>query len=184
MRIFDKLLHRGGLRAWREIQRRDLRRVVVTNGCFDILHAGHAAYLEAARDLGDVLLVGLNSDQSVRRVKGPSRPWNVEADRAFLLAAMAAVDSVCLFHELTAERFLAEAAPDVWVKGGDYTLDTLNQEERHIVEDSGGVVVIAPLRHGVSTSGLIQKLETDCWLKNGRGGEIRTHDLLYPKQAR
>src|SRR5215471_6900062 len=97
------------------------RKLVVTNGCFDLLHAGHVTYLETARSQGDALLIGLNGDDSVRQLKGPDRPLNPESDRAGVLAALASVDGICIFAERTATRFLAAAQPDVYVKGGDYT---------------------------------------------------------------
>lgn len=131
---------------------------MVTNGCFDILHPGHVTYLEAARNLGDALLVGLNTDAAVRQLKGPDRPVNPENDRATVLAALESVSGVCLFTEKTAMRFLAAAEPDIYVKGGDYTLDTLNQEERRTVEAAGGKIVILPVVPGKSTTALLQKI--------------------------
>src|SRR5215212_7193744 len=114
------------------------KRVVVTNGCFDLLHLGHVTYLEQARKHGDVLLVGVNSDSAVHQLKGPDRPLNPEHDRASVIAALESVDSVCIFADATATRFLEVAQPDVYVKGGDYTPQTLNQEERRTVEKAGG----------------------------------------------
>ena len=119
------------------------RKLVVTNGCFDLLHPGHVTYLENARNFGDALLVGLNGDEATRQLKGPGRPVNSESDRAAVLAALASVDGVCLFVEKTATRFLLAARPDIYVKGGDYTLDTLSQEERGAVEQAGGKIVIS-----------------------------------------
>jgi rfaE bifunctional protein nucleotidyltransferase chain/domain len=158
--FLDKRVAWELLPEWRAEQRRLGRRVVATNGCFDILHLGHASYLEAARALGDVLLVGVNSDASVRRLKGPERPLNTEDDRAGLVAALASVDAVCVFEDLSAERFLAVAAPDVWAKGADYTLETLNQDERRTVETRGGRVVFIPLTPGRSTTGTVKKMQS------------------------
>ena len=107
----------------------------MTNGCFDLLHVGHVTYLEAARNLGDCLLVGVNGDAGVRELKGTGRPINVEQDRAAVLAALQSVDALSIFPEATATRFLRLAEPDIYVKGGDYTLETLNQEERRAVEN-------------------------------------------------
>jgi D-glycero-beta-D-manno-heptose 1-phosphate adenylyltransferase len=132
--------------------------LVVTNGCFDLLHRGHVAYLEAARDQGDALLVGVNGDEAVRELKGRGRPLNGEADRAAVLAALEAVDAVCIFSERTATRFLTRAQPDVYVKGGDYTLDSLNPEERRAVEAAGGRILIIPYLPGRSTSELFRKI--------------------------
>ena len=134
------------------------KRLVVTNGCFDLLHVGHATYLETARQQGDALLVGVNGDAAVRQLKGPDRPLNPEDDRAAVLAALESVDGVCIFAEATATRFLAAARPDVYVKGGDYTLDTLNPEERHMVEQAGGKIVIVPCVPGKSTTALLEKI--------------------------
>ena len=133
-------------------------KVGFTNGCFDILHAGHVTYLAAARALGDALLVGLNSDASVRVLKGAGRPVNSEPDRATVLAALAAVDGVCLFEEVDALRLLAEVKPDIYAKGGDYTLDTINQPERRLIESAGGKVVILPGVPGRSTSNVLAKI--------------------------
>jgi rfaE bifunctional protein nucleotidyltransferase chain/domain len=154
----DKIISWSGLAAWRATRRAEGRRLVVTNGCFDLLHAGHVTYLEAARNLGDTLLVGLNGDGSVRQLKGENRPVNTEADRALVLAALASVDGVCVFSEKTATNFLAAAQPDVYVKGGDYTLETLNPDERRVVEEAGGRIVIFPLVTGKSTSTLLDKI--------------------------
>ena len=138
--------------------RQAARRLVVTNGCFDILHLGHVTYLEDARRLGDALLVGLNSDSSVRELKGSARPVNSEQDRAAVVAALESVDAVCVFSERSAVQFLAAAQPDVYAKGGDYTLDTLNQEERRIVEQCGGRIVVLPLVPARSTTALLEKI--------------------------
>ncbi|MFH1214144.1 MAG: D-glycero-beta-D-manno-heptose 1-phosphate adenylyltransferase [Candidatus Neomarinimicrobiota bacterium] len=132
------------------------RKVVFTNGCFDILHVGHIELLEAARRLGDVLIVGINSDASVRRLKGPHRPVTDETDRARILAALAVVDFVVVFGEDTPQVLIGEIIPDILVKGGDYNLDTIIG--RDIVESHGGQIVVFPLVQGKSTSDLINKL--------------------------
>ena len=134
------------------------RKLVVTNGCFDILHLGHVTYLESARQFGDALLVGVNGDDAMRQLKGSGRPVNVEADRAAVLAALASVDGVCLFAEKAATKFLSAARPDIYVKGGDYTLETLDQDERRAVEQAGGKIVIIPLVPGKSTTALLEKI--------------------------
>jgi rfaE bifunctional protein nucleotidyltransferase chain/domain len=158
MKSAEKILTREQLPAWRAALRTAGRKLVVTNGCFDLLHRGHVTYLETAREQGDLLLVGVNSDASVRELKGPDRPINAEADRAFVLAALQAVDAVCIFTDRTALGFLASLEPDVYVKGGDYTIDTINQEERQWVERSGGKVVVVGGVPGKSTSGLLEKI--------------------------
>ena len=136
------------------------RRVVFTNGCFDILHAGHVRYLNAARAVGDVLVLGLNSDVSVRRLKGESRPINGEEDRAEVLAGLAAVDYVVIFDEPTAEPLVELLKPDVYVKGGDYTVERL--PEARIVASYGGETVLIPEVPGRSSTNMIKKIrETD-----------------------
>jgi rfaE bifunctional protein nucleotidyltransferase chain/domain len=154
----DKILSGEQLAAWRANLRAQGKRLVVTNGCFDILHLGHVTYLEQARQLGDALLIGLNADAAVRSLKGPTRPVNLEGDRAAVLAALQSVDAVCLFSETTATRFLQDARPDIYVKGGDYTLETINQDERRAVEQAGGKVAILPVVPGRSTTGTLAKI--------------------------
>ena len=154
-----KIVAWDDLPEWRAAMRASGKRLVVTNGCFDLLHVGHVTYLETARRQGDALLVGLNGDDSVRQLKGPDRPVTPEDDRATVLGALESVDGVCIFAERTAGRFLAAAQPDVYVKGGDYTLATLNQEERRIIEGAGGRIVIIPFVPGKSTTALLKKIK-------------------------
>ena len=158
MKSADKIIAWEQLPAWRSALRAKGRKLVVTNGCFDLLHRGHVAYLEAARALGDVLLVGVNSDAGVRELKGPDRPVNPEADRAAVLAALESVDAVCVFTDRTALRFLSAVQPDIYAKGGDYTVDTINQDERRLIEQLGGKVVIVPGVAGKSTTALLEKI--------------------------
>ncbi len=158
MNFRGKIIVWDRLAAWRAAVRAAGKKLVVTNGCFDLLHPGHVTYLENARNLGDALLVGLNGDEATRQLKGPGRPVNCESDRAAVLAALASVDGVCIFAEKTATRFLLAAQPDIYVKGGDYTLDTLSQEERGAVEQAGGKIVIVPFVPGKSTTALLEKI--------------------------
>ena len=132
------------------------RRIVFTNGCFDILHAGHVRYLEAARALGDCLVLGLNTDASVRRLKGETRPVNTELDRAAVVGALVAVDYVVLFDEPTAQTLIEKVRPAVYAKGGDYTRETL--PEAKIVEKYGGEVHFIDLVPGRSTTKIIEKI--------------------------
>ncbi len=132
------------------------KQIVFTNGCFDIIHAGHVRYLTAAKNFGDVLIVGLNTDESVRRLKGDSRPINNQDDRAEVLLGLKAVDHVIFFGEATAENLIAEVKPNVYVKGGDYTLDTL--PEAKIVQRYGGRVELVNLVAGRSTTNIVQKI--------------------------
>ena len=154
----EKLIPWDQLTEWRVTLRQLGKKLVVTNGCFDLLHLGHVTYLEGARNLGDALLVGVNSDAAVRELKGKDRPVNAEADRAGVVAALHSVTGVCIFSERTATRFLAAAQPDVYVKGGDYSLETMNQEERRRVEEGGGKIIILPIVPDRSTSALLQKI--------------------------
>ncbi len=146
------------LAEWRRNVRAQGRKLVVTNGCFDILHLGHVTYLESARAQGDLLLVGINSDASVRELKGPGRPLNGESERAAIVAALECVNAVCIFQDRSALNFLIRSEPDIWVKGGDYTLETVDQEERKAVESRGGSIKLLPLVKGKSTTGLLEKI--------------------------
>lgn len=135
------------------------QRVVFTNGCFDILHAGHVRYLQEARAQGDCLVLGLNTDASVQRLKGPARPINNELDRAEVVGALACVDYVVLFGEQTAEKLIAKVRPVVYVKGGDYTLETL--PEAKIVQSYGGRVHFVEMVPGRSTTNVIKKIASE-----------------------
>jgi rfaE bifunctional protein nucleotidyltransferase chain/domain len=135
------------------------RKLVVTNGCFDLLHVGHVRYLQAARALGDALAVGVNGDRSVRELKGDGRPINNERDRAEVVAALGCVDFVTIFQDIRATRFLEKIAPAIYAKGGDYTAETLNAEEHSILEKVGAEIRIIPFEKGYSTSGLLEKLQ-------------------------
>lgn len=134
------------------------QRIVFTNGCFDILHAGHVQYLAEARQCGDLLVVGLNSDQSVRRIKGDSRPVVPQEDRAYVLASLRVVDYVTIFDEDTPLELIEYLGPHVIVKGGDWTEDTVVGRESVMKE--GGIVKIIPLLEGRSTTNLIEKILT------------------------
>ncbi len=130
--------------------------VVFTNGCFDILHRGHAEYLQKAKALGDILIVGLNSDASVRRLKGAPRPFVPQDDRAFLLASLAVVDYVSIFEEDTPQALIEKLQPDILVKGGDYQID--NIVGKRVVESRGGRVLTIPLTPNRSTSDILTKI--------------------------
>ncbi|MBG91228.1 MAG: D-glycero-beta-D-manno-heptose 1-phosphate adenylyltransferase [Actinobacteria bacterium] len=133
------------------------QKLIFTNGCFDILHAGHVQYLQQARVLGDVLWVGLNSDVSVRALKGPSRPVNSEHHRALVLSALSAVDGVVLFSESTPVSMISKIQPDVYVKGGDYRLEDL--PEYPVVTGYGGRVELLSFFPGSSTTDIIQSIQ-------------------------
>ncbi|HEX6309814.1 MAG TPA: D-glycero-beta-D-manno-heptose 1-phosphate adenylyltransferase [Longimicrobiales bacterium] len=145
----DELLRRYG--------RPRAESIVFTNGCFDILHRGHVTYLTQARSLGDRLIVGVNTDASVRRLKGAGRPVIDEDDRAFVVAALACVDAVTLFDEDTPAELIAALLPDVLTKGGDYAPDQVIG--RDIVERSGGRLVLIPVVSGRSTTGILERIQ-------------------------
>ena len=140
-------------------------KIVFTNGCFDILHVGHVRYLTAAKKLGDVLIVGLNTDASVKLLKGDARPVNKEKDRAEVLLGLKAVDYVVLFGERTAENLVAQVKPDVYVKGGDYTVEQI--PEAKIVQSYGGTVRLIDFVSGYSTTMTIEKLAAAAEINHG-----------------
>jgi rfaE bifunctional protein nucleotidyltransferase chain/domain len=146
------------------------KKIVATNGCFDLLHVGHVRYLQAARALGDVLAVGLNGDRSVRELKGTGRPLKTENDRAEILAALQCVDLVTVFPQVRATQFLAAVRPAVYAKGADYTPDTLNEEERSILNKSGAEIRLIPFEAGYSTSQLIEEI---CESRSPQRGKVR-----------
>jgi rfaE bifunctional protein nucleotidyltransferase chain/domain len=136
------------------------RVLVFTNGCFDLLHVGHVRYLQAARSRGDLLAVALNGDASVRALKGPARPLNAEADRAEVLAALGCVDYVTLFHTPRVTDVIQEVQPQLYVKGGDYTVAALDPGERQALEEAGARIEILELVPGKSTTAIIHKMNS------------------------
>ena len=152
----EKIIKREALKKKVQALKRAGKRIVFTNGCFDFLHVGHVRYLKAAKAQGDVLVVGLNSDGSVRQIKGPRRPLVPEHERAEILASLACVDFVTLFDEPDPAMLIRLLMPDVLVKGADWAMDAI--VGRDIVESAGGRVVRIPLTEGVSTSGMIEKI--------------------------
>ena len=157
MKCAEKILSADEVSRWRRELRQEGKSLVVTNGCFDLLHVGHVTYLEEARDQGSALLVGVNSDAAVRELKGPSRPINSEEDRALVVAALQSVDAVFIFREQDAVQFLQRVQPDIYVKGGDYTLETINQDERRTIESMGGRIVLLGYAQGKSTTNLLKR---------------------------
>ncbi len=151
----SKIVSRSDIVALRAEWKRAGTRVAFTNGCFDLLHAGHAGYLAFARDQGDLLVVGMNSDRSVRELKGASRPIVEQDERALLLASLEAVDYVVIFDELHVEQLIRELLPDVLIKGGDRADWVCGRE---IVEANGGKVVLAPELEGRSSTGIIERI--------------------------
>ena len=143
---------------WAAAARRRGQTLVATNGCFDLVHFGHISYLQRARNLGDLLVVGLNGDRSVRLLKGPGRPLVPQQQRAKVLAALACVDAVVIFPERRAHRFLGTVQPDIYVKGGDYRPETLDARERAVLTAIGSKVRILPFVKGFSTTRLVAKI--------------------------
>lgn len=133
------------------------KKIVFTNGCFDILHHGHLDLLARAADLGNVLILGLNTDNSVQKLKGPERPLTREQDRAFQVASLLCVDAVCLFDEETPEELIKLISPDILVKGGDYTIDKIVGAD--FVQANGGQVAIIPFVNGYSTTSIINRIK-------------------------
>ena len=151
------ILEEKNLEAWLQDFRQTMDNLVFTNGCFDILHAGHVDYLQKARQLGDGLLVGLNNDESVRKLKGDSRPIVDEKARAMVLAALEAVDAVVHFKEETPGRLIDQVQPDVLVKGGDYLAEEIVGYQT--VTTKGGTVKVLPFLEGHSTTNIIKKIK-------------------------
>ena len=161
MNFQDKIFTLEALATWRDNLRNIGKKLAATNGCFDILHAGHVNYLQAARNEADALIVGINSDRSVRELKGPNRPVHTEYDRATIIAAIESVDGVFIFDELRATGFLEITQPDVYVKGGDYAVEELPQEERQTITKLGGSIKVLGLVPGKSSSEIAQRIIED-----------------------
>jgi rfaE bifunctional protein nucleotidyltransferase chain/domain len=157
MAVATKILDRAMAGEVRD--RHPGKTIVFTNGCFDILHAGHVRYLAGAKQLGDILVVGLNGDASVRDLKGAGRPLNSQQDRAEILAALAAVDYVIIFDEKRVDKLLLEVRPRIYAKGGDYTVKSLDPDEFSALKEIGAKIEILPLVPGKSTSQLVQAIQ-------------------------
>lgn len=148
--------------------RRNKKKIVTTNGVFDILHLGHIHYLENAKKLGDILIIGVNSDHSTKKLKGETRPINTQKDRAALLNALRVVDYVVIFPETDPRNFLSLIQPDIHVKGGDYTIDQII--EKDVVEAGGGTVILLETLGGYATTKIIQKIQKDKGSPSEEGG--------------
>ncbi len=157
-RRVNKVLPGNGIAAWANELRELGKRIVATCGCFDLLHAGHVGYLERAAGLGDALIVGLNSDESVCKLKGAGRPIHKQQARALMLAALECVDAVAVFEEINALSFIGLVRPHVWTKGGDYTAATINQDEADLVRSLGGNVEVLAGAESASTTELIEQV--------------------------
>lgn len=158
MQALRKVIPYESLGEWRADLDSLSRPLVVTNGCFDLLHPGHVFFLEKARGLGKTLLVGVTGDEAIRTLKGPGRPAMPARDRLMLLSSLEAVSKVCLFAEVDALAFLGAARPDIYVKGGDYTIDTINQAERRLLEQQGAKIEILPRFELQSSSAIFRRI--------------------------
>lgn len=154
MKTKNKIMTRAQLAAFVKKEKRAGKKIVFTNGCFDILHAGHVKSIEFAKSKGDILVIGLNSDASIKRIKGPKRPINKQADRAIVLSALEAVNAVCLFSQDTPLELIKIVKPDVLVKGADY------KNKEVVGAEFAGKVVLFPLLKGRSTTNLINKMSS------------------------
>lgn len=145
--------------AWRQQLKNEGKKLVVTNGCFDLLHRGHAEYMYESRCLGDALLVLTNSDASVQALKGPTRPVIDQYNRAYMLCALSSVDVAVIFDAQQCDKELAALAPDIYVKGGDYTIDSLNPVEREVLLAAGTEIVFKPFIPGFSTTTIVERIK-------------------------
>ncbi len=156
----DQFVTREGLAALGARYASEGKRLVLTNGCFDLLHTGHVRYLQQARELGDILLVAVNSDQSVRELKGPDRPLNNASDRAEVLAGLRCVDYVTIFEGKRVTDVIRQLKPSIYAKGGDYTLETLDPEEREALQEVGTEIRLLSLVPGKSTTSLLERAKS------------------------
>jgi len=155
---FRSETEREALVAWCKQLRTNKKQLVFTNGVFDLLHRGHVHYLLEARNLGDALIIGLNADSSVKRLKGDSRPIQTEEDRAYILSMLRVCDAVAIFDEDTPLELITAIVPDVLVKGGDYEIE--NIVGREVVESNGGVVKTIPIVEGKSTTNIVKRMKS------------------------
>lgn len=154
----DKIKSLEELRMIRLQAQKAGEKIVWTNGCYDLLHAGHVLYLQQAKQLGHYLIVGLNSDRSIRATKGPLRPIVNQNERAVVISALECVDYVIVFDQDSPIEIIQDLKPDIYAKGGDYTLETINQPERRVVESYGGDIALLPGLEGSSTTTIITKI--------------------------
>lgn len=156
--IEKKIMRLEQVVSWRTILKSENKKLVMTNGCFDILHRGHITYLMKARELGDALILAINSDKSVIDLKGSSRPITSENDRAFILASLMFVDAIVIFDTKRCDSIINTIKPDIYVKGSDYNLDTMDQSERKVLESAGSRIEFISFVEGYSTTSIIKKM--------------------------
>lgn len=158
----SKIYDLPALLKWREELRSQGRKLVVTNGCFDIMHRGHAQYLFNARQCGDALLVLVNGDDSIQKLKGPDRPVIPEANRLYMLASLECIDALVVFNEPRATKWFEQIQPDIYVKGADYTEETLDREEYGALKTAGASFEFLEFVPGCSTTNIIERIKSTC----------------------
>ncbi len=158
MSLENKIIPFSKLKIWRDFFSTS-RKIIATNGVYDILTYSHVKYLEESRKLGNILIVGITSTENIKKLKGPNRPINGEIERASVLAALESVTVVCIFDELDSREFIKLARPDIYTKGGDYTIDTINQDERKLLDSMGTEIKIIPYIKGNSTTDILEKIK-------------------------
>ena len=157
-KIQSKILLLSEAKKWRSEIALAGKKLVMTNGCFDILHKGHITYLAKARELGDFLILAINSDSSVRELKGPARPVTNEADRALILSSLVFIDSVVVFDTKRCDGIISEIKPDIYAKGADYNLQTMDKTEKAVLENIGCRIEFIAFVDGYSTTSIIRKM--------------------------
>jgi len=157
-KVASKIMSLEDAKAWRGSLGEKGKKLVMTNGCFDIIHRGHITYMMKARELGDALIIAINSDRFVRELKGPGRPVIKENDRAFIIASLMFVDSIIVFDAKDCEKTIEEIKPDIYVKGADYNLETMNQPERAVLQRLGIHIEFISFIEGYSTTSIINKM--------------------------
>jgi rfaE bifunctional protein nucleotidyltransferase chain/domain len=155
----SKILSPENAVIWRESLRKENRKLVLTNGCFDILHRGHAEYLYKSSLLGDALLIAINSDNSVKQLKGPERPLVKEIDRAYVLSCLSYIDAVVIFKDVRCTELIQKLKPDIYAKGGDYNIDSINSEEKKILLECGTDIKFIDLVPGFSTTDFLSRIK-------------------------
>jgi len=155
----EKLVTKEELHTIIKNLRNQGKKIAWTNGCFDFMHAGHVDYLQKSKSYGDALVVGMNSDASVKKLKGDLRPICSQQERALVLSALIYVDYILIFEDKSPVNIIQEFKPDYYIKGGDYTIDTIDQTERRVVQAFGGEIVLLPEVEGISTSSIIEKIK-------------------------
>jgi len=159
--VFSKIKTWDEVSLWRENLRKQNKKLVFTNGCFDILHKGHVSYLIKASQMGDALILAINSDRSVRKLKGPSRPVTLEQDRAFIISCLEFIDAVVIFDSLRCDKLIQLIEPDIYVKAGDYNLETLDPCEKKALVEAKSDICFIPFIDGYSSTKIIDAINNN-----------------------